>query len=237
MNYEFEILRRENSSAKPYLQNISYETENKRETVATALTNINRAAENALLDREGRRVQPIRWESGCLQKKCGACAMVVNGVPGLACDSFLEKCRKKGRIRLEPLRKFPVVADLMVDRSILFENLKTMEIWRKEAVSLDEKRRQLVYESSKCLACGCCLEICPNYSFGESFFGAAAFVPTTRLITTLKKEERESLRKAYLSHVYQGCGKSLACAVVCPAKLNVEQMLAASNALSLWRRP
>ena len=89
---------------------VLYETEDPAETVANALTRINERLEAA-----GER--PIRWEHSCLQKKCGACAMVINGRPGLACDARLSEYGET--IRLEPLRKFPRVEDLMVDRSVL----------------------------------------------------------------------------------------------------------------------
>lgn len=64
---------------------------------------------------------------------CGACAMVINGRPLLACDSKLnEVADKDGSIRVEPLRKFPVVRDLICDRTILWENLKAIKAWNEE---------------------------------------------------------------------------------------------------------
>ena len=184
MQTVFKILRRESAEAVPRWQEISFETEDESATVASALRMINESGD--YVDAEGSRVKKIIWECSCLQKKCGACAMVINGRPGLACDSFLRDFRKKrGGITLEPLRKFPVIADLMVDRSILFENLKQMELWAKETVHLPEKQRETAYDASRCLQCGCCLEICPNFLPGESFFGAAGFVPAARLIASL----------------------------------------------------
>jgi len=48
--------------------------------------------------------------------------MIINGVPKLACGSRLNTL--KNPVKIEPLRKFPAIADLTVDRSIMFENLK-----------------------------------------------------------------------------------------------------------------
>lgn len=226
MDIEMRILRRESAASAPCWETIPFSTENENETVATALTRINETAE-----------KPIRWECSCLQKKCGACAMVINGRPALACDTFLKKAAKKGRITLEPLKKFPVVADLIVDRSILFENLRTMELWARGSAAPRGLARDTVYEAGRCLQCGCCLEVCPNFCPGDSFFGAAAFVPASRLLAALPKEQRAEIEKNYREHVYAGCGKALSCADICPAGIDAEQLLARSNAAAVWRRP
>ena len=57
-------------------------------TVATALRELN--DRNPLTDMDGNPAAEIQWECNCLQKKCGACAMLVNGLPMLACDANLE---------------------------------------------------------------------------------------------------------------------------------------------------
>ncbi len=226
------ILRRASAKEEPYWQDILYETDEENATVARALTEIN--DDGSYVDREGNPVGEIRWQCSCLQKKCGSCAMVIDGLPRLACDEKLIDHEKT--VTIEPLRKFPVVADLMVDRSILFENLKQMQLWAGEEFSIADKRRDLSYESSRCLQCGCCLEVCPNFWPGGTFYGAAAFVPTTRLIVSLPKEERRQLKKNYLKHVYSGCGKSLSCEKICPAGIETSQMLIRSNAASFWGR-
>ena len=236
MKIVFDILRRETPEGEPFRQKISYETKDERETVATALTRINDAAQSGagICDTEGNRVTPVRWEAGCLQKKCGACAMVINGRPRLACDAFLKEF-KKGKVTLEPLSKFPVVADLLVDRSIMRENLKILQVWSSEAVSVKEKRVADAYDASSCLQCGCCLEVCPNFFAGGDFLGAAGFVPNARLLLEASKEERSRVKAAYEKHIHAGCGKSLACENICPAGIDIRRLLSRSNALALWR--
>ncbi|MBQ4465152.1 MAG: 4Fe-4S dicluster domain-containing protein, partial [Oscillospiraceae bacterium] len=178
-----------------------------------------------------------RWECSCLQKKCGACAMVINGKPCLACDAKLGDVQKRNVIRIEPLRKFPVVCDLVVDRSILFENLKTLTVWLEEATIAKGEGASLAYEASRCLQCGCCLEICPNFAAGGRFYGMAGFAPTARLISELPPGQQRSLRKLYRKHIYEGCGKSLACRNVCPAGLDIDRLLVNSNAAAIWKFP
>ena len=244
---ELIIRRQQKKDAAPYWESFFFETEEVGATVATALTEL-------------VREHSIGWECSCLQKKCGACAMVINGVPRLACDTKLVDC-KTDAIRLEPLKKFPVVRDLIVDRSAMMERLKELSVWletdggsseklverksedvgegkagrlrlRKESESADE----IAYEASKCLQCGLCLEICPNFAVGAAFSGMAAMSPMTRLIVSAPKEQRKQLARDYEKSVYAGCGKSLACREVCPAGINIDRLMSRSNAAAIWGR-
>jgi succinate dehydrogenase / fumarate reductase iron-sulfur subunit len=227
-----DILRRSSADDKPFWQSIYYETGEMNATVASALTDINNSG--GYRDVRSEPAPYIRWECGCLQKKCGACAMLVNGTPKLACDSFLNDYRKQ--ITIEPLRKFPIIADLIVDRAILYDNLKEMKLWSNEAFFVKEQAADVAYDASRCLQCGCCLEVCPNFCAGEMFFGAAGFVPAARLLSSLTNQERRRIKAVYMEHVYAGCGKSLACAKICPAGIDAEQMLIQSNAIAFWGR-
>ena len=232
MKVLFEILRRERADAAPCLQRIPFETEDANATVATALTRMN--ATPGLTDEAGKPVAlPIRWECSCLQRKCGACAMRINGAPGLACDRRL---RDLGAvIRLEPLKKFPVVADLIVDRSVLHQNLREMRLWMEGEAALSGEQLDVAYEASRCLQCGCCLEVCPNFLPGETFAGTAALPTAARLLAALPADRRRELYRQYKKRVFAGCGKSLACHRVCPAGLDVERLLVNSNAIALWK--
>src|SRR5215468_7523312 len=77
--------------------------------------------------REGKATTPITYDSNCLEEVCGSCAMLINGRARMACSALVDKLDQP--IKLEPLSKFPVVRDLAVDRSVLFENLKTLKAW------------------------------------------------------------------------------------------------------------
>lgn len=236
MNVSLDILRMDREKRIPYHQIIPFETEDERETVATALTAIN--ADPDVSENTGKPVEPIVWECSCLQKKCGACAMRINGRPALACDAKLRDLTdgKNAVITLEPLRKFPVVADLMVDRSIMYENLKQIGVWLRDEANLTQEKYDLAYEGSRCLQCGCCLEICPNFYAGGTFAGTAGFVPTVRLISELTGKERREVKRAYRRYIYNGCGKSLACRDICPAGIDIEHLLVNSNAIAVWKK-
>src|SRR5271165_3384687 len=77
--------------------------------------------------RDGKATTPITYDSNCLEEVCGSCAMLINGKARMACSALIDQLEQP--IRLEPFSKFPVVRDLSVDRSVLFENLKTVKAW------------------------------------------------------------------------------------------------------------
>ncbi len=205
----FHVLRQSDKDSAPYWEDFDYETEGEADTVATALMRL-----------------PVQWDCSCLQKKCGACAMVINGVPALACDTML--ARLKGTmVTLEPLRKFPTVADLRVDRSSMEERLRQFRIYREGTA--DHGADATVLEAGGCMQCGLCLEVCPNYYPGAEFGGMAAMNPAVRVMNGTEGKHLKSLRRSYVKTVYDGCGKSLACRDICPAGVNIEKLMTEAN--------
>src|SRR5260370_7494383 len=77
--------------------------------------------------RAGQPTTPIAYDSNCLEEVCGSCAMLVNGRARMACSALVDKLEQP--IRVEPFSKFPIVRDLAVDRSVIFENLKRVKAW------------------------------------------------------------------------------------------------------------
>ncbi len=105
-------------------------------------------------------------DMNCLEEVCGACSMVINGRARQSCSAIVDQLEQP--IRLEPMNTFPVIRDLQVDRSRMFDNLKRMKAWIPIDGTYDlmqhvyqEKKRQTAYELSKCMTCGVCLEVCP----------------------------------------------------------------------------
>ena len=103
MEVVIEIRRQEDAESSPYFQSIKLTLEKENLTVASLLREIN--ADSDIRDIEGKKVSYIGWECSCLQKKCGACAMLVNGKPKLACDTFL---RDYERIILKKKQALPI---------------------------------------------------------------------------------------------------------------------------------
>ena len=119
------IKRQHTPDSATYWQSFSYNGP-LHVTVSAVLDAINYTDD--VLDIEGKPTTRVRWECSCLQAVCGGCAMIINGVPALACNTFVDEVTKTDLV-LEPLSKFPVIADLMVDRSIIYENLNNAKAY------------------------------------------------------------------------------------------------------------
>src|SRR5215475_12388674 len=91
--------------------------------VTSALMNV---AANPVT-RDGKQTTPVTYDSNCLEEVCGSCAMLINGKARMACSALVDKLAQP--ITLEPLSKFPIIRDLTVDRSVIFENLKRVKAW------------------------------------------------------------------------------------------------------------
>jgi len=231
MKYILRIKRQKDKVSKPCWQEFEIEAEEDF-SIAAILNELNGRSE--LKSKAEEVVEPIAWECGCMVRKCGACAMRINGVPRLACSTFLNTIKGK-TIVLEPLSKFPIVKDLIVDRSVVFESLKKINLWLESEACMTEERHEVRYQSARCIMCGCCLEICPNFQVGKDFIGAIAPVNAYRILN----EEMDDLHHAeisdaYKKHYYEGCGKSLACLDICPAGIPVDELMARTNATAVW---
>lgn len=211
------IKRQINFNSLPYWQTFEYNGP-KDVTVVAVLNAINYTDD--LYDIDGNPTTRVRWECSCMQGMCGGCAMIINNTPALACTTFIKNL-KKDELVLEPLSKFPVIADLMVDRSVIYENLSKVEAYltdRSEALEKDYPHR---YSVAKCLKCGLCLEVCPNYTKGMDFFGAV-FANDIYLLYSNQTSDKEQLIKSYKEHFASNCSKALSCQKVCP--VNIETL-------------
>src|SRR5271154_3823869 len=146
------------------------------------------------VDVSGRATTPITYDSNCLEEICGSCAMLINGKAMMACSALVDKLtgpNKDQAITLAPLSKFPVVRDLSVDRSVLFENLKKVKAWVPIDGSYDlgpgprvtPEAQEKSYPLSNCISCCCCMEACPQFNEDTGFVGAAV-ISQVRLFNT-----------------------------------------------------
>jgi succinate dehydrogenase / fumarate reductase iron-sulfur subunit len=123
---------------------------------------------------EGKPVAPVAWECNCLEEVCGACTMVINGRVRQSCSALIDRLLEENphEIELQPMTKFPVVRDLVVDRGRLFRALERVKAWVPVDGYYDmgpgprqsQAAQEAAYPLSKCMSCGCCLEACPQYS-------------------------------------------------------------------------
>ena len=118
----FIIERQDGPNEKPYTQEFDVDYRPGLNVVA-ALMEIQKNPVTV----DGKKVAPVTWECNCLEKVCGACMMVINGKARQACCSLIDKLEQP--IRLQPARTFPVIRDLLIDRSVMFESLKRIHGW------------------------------------------------------------------------------------------------------------
>ncbi len=123
---------------------------------------------------DGREVTPVAWDCNCLEEVCGACTMLINGRVRQACSALVDQLLAENprEIELQPMTKFPVVRDLVVDRSRLFRALQKVKAWVPVDGYYDmgagppqsRQQQEVAYPLSECMSCGCCLEACPQYT-------------------------------------------------------------------------
>jgi succinate dehydrogenase / fumarate reductase, iron-sulfur subunit len=201
--------------------------------VISCLMEIQRNPVNA----QGQPTTPVIWDSNCLEEVCGSCTMNINGKVRMACSSLVHKLQQP--ITLEPMRKFPLLRDLAVDRTRMFEALKKVKAW----IALDgthnlgpgprqsQTQQAERYVLSTCMTCGCCLEACPQYKLENKFIGAAAIsqVRLFNLHPTGKMNAAERIRGLMDAGGIQDCGKAQNCVAVCPKEIPLTTSIMAAN--------
>ncbi|MCH7995046.1 MAG: succinate dehydrogenase iron-sulfur subunit, partial [Planctomycetes bacterium] len=165
------------SSAEWMIYEIEYEP---GMNITTVLQRI--AANPVTVDNQ--KTAPVAYDACCLEEVCGACTMVINGRVRQACSALIDGLLEEtaDAIDLQPMTKFPVVRDLVVDRSAMFESLKRVKAW----VAVDgyhdlgsgqrgtPAEQEAAYPLSRCMTCGCCVEACPQFNDASPFIGPAA---------------------------------------------------------------
>lgn len=200
------------------------------ENVISALMEIRKRPVN----REGKKVAPVVWEDGCLEEVCGSCSMLVNGRPRQACTALIDNCLQEGVITLAPFTKFPLIRDLMIDRSIMFENLKRVHGWIEGEKSsgfgppVHPAEQELMYTLSTCMTCGCCSESCPQVNERSTFMGPAPIAQVQLFNThpTGKAQGGARLHALMQEGGITGCGNAQNCVRVCPKNIPLTDAIA-----------
>jgi fumarate reductase iron-sulfur subunit len=128
----------------------------------------------------------FRWS--CRMGVCGSCGMLVNDEPKLTCATFLSKYAP-GPVRVEPLRYFPIVRDLVVEMSDFMAKFRKVKPWlvRKDDRPLSEgeflqtpEQLEVYKQYSMCINCTLCYAACPVYGLDPFFIGPAAIALAQR---------------------------------------------------------
>lgn len=186
---------------------------------------------------DGREVAPVVWEAACLEEVCGSCTMIINGRVRQACSALVDRLAPNGEpITIEPMSKFPLVRDLVVDRSRMFEHLKQVRAW----IELDgthelgpgpresQEAQQKRYPLSRCMTCGCCVEACPQFNDSSKFIGPAAInqVRLFNLHPSGAMHASARLEAVMGEGGVQDCGKAQNCVEVCPKEIPLVESIA-----------
>jgi succinate dehydrogenase / fumarate reductase iron-sulfur subunit len=186
---------------------------------------------------DGQKVAPVVWECSSLEEVCGSCTMIIGGRARQSCSALVDQIAPDGKtIVLEPMTKFPVVRDLVVDRSRMFNDLKKVKAW----IDLDgshelgpgprqsQANQEEAYPLSRCMTCGCCLEACPQINDSSDFIGPAAInqVRLFNLHPSGKMHAAERLETLMGPGGVADCGKAQNCVEVCPKEIPLVDSIA-----------
>ncbi len=206
---------------------------------------------NAELIRKGE--DPIAFDHDCREGICGACSLVIDGVPHgpraatTTCQIHMREFPDGAEITIEPWRAyaFPVVKDLMVDRSALdriiaaggYVSVRTGAAPDANAIPIGKNTAEKAFDYAACIGCGACVAACPNAS-AMLFVGAKvshlALLPQGQVERTARASRMIAAMDA---ESFGGCSNHGECEAVCPksisldaiAKLNREFMRAVAT--------
>lgn len=212
----------------------SFEVNAKKDmTVLDALNQIKDAKDSSLA-----------FRSSCRMGICGSCGMMIDGKPRLACQTYLRDLGKI--IKIEPLRHFPVVKDLVADIDDVFDkmrsvmpHMKRMEEKATEGGEYKQTPRQLnkIKQACQCIKCMNCYSACPVYGKNKKFIGPAA----GNLAYRYQKDSRDKAAGKRIDTVIGkdgvwDCSFVGECSKVCPKRVDpgtAMQRLKLSGALRL----
>lgn len=129
----------------------------------------------------------FRWS--CRMGICGSCGMMVNGEPKLTCATFLSSYASQGIIRVQPLRYFPIIRDLVVDMTDFLSKLQSVKPWlipKEQTQTFDREYLQTpeqldrYKQFSMCINCMLCYAACPVTGLDPVFIGPAAIALAQR---------------------------------------------------------
>ena len=177
----------------------------------------------------------LMFDFCCRAGICGACAMVINGTPNLACQTKTKDLPEK--IRLMPLPVFKLIGDLAVDTGSWMRDMyQKTESWihTKTTFNPDQEERmdnavaEEIYELERCIECGCCVAACGTARIRDDFVGAVALNRVARFMIDPRDQRTDEQMFELIGsdEGIFGCMGILACEDVCPKNLPLQNQLA-----------
>src|SRR5438045_973469 len=180
--------------------------------------------------------EPIAFDSDCREGICGSCSLTINGEahgpdhPGAVCELYMRKFRDDDTIIIEPFRVkcFPVVKDLVVDRSALdrivqaggFISARAGSAPEANSIPIPKHDVDLAMEAAACIGCGACAAACPNAS--AMLFTAAKVSHLASLPQGDPERDRRVVKmvQAMDAEGFGNCTNTYECEAVCPAEIS-----------------
>ena len=178
----------------------------------------------------------LQFDFACRSAICGSCGMMVNGRPALGCRTLTSDLPDV--IRLHPLPVFKLIGDLSVDTGTWFREMaEQSEAWihaekafdpSAQEERMDDDTAQAIYESDRCIECGCCIASCGVANLKADFVGPAGLNRVARFMM----DPRDSRDAADWFEVIAaddgvfGCLGMMACHDVCPKELPLLEVYA-----------
>jgi succinate dehydrogenase / fumarate reductase iron-sulfur subunit len=193
---------------------------------------------NEDLVRSGK--EPVEFDHDCREGICGACSMVINGNPHgpakatTTCQLHMRKFKDGDTIVIEPFRAraFPIVKDLVVDRSAFdriqqaggFISANTGAAQDANCIPVPKTKADLSFASATCIGCGACVAACKNASaslFVSAKVSALALLPQGQA----EREDRVLKMVAQMdAEGFGGCTNTGACSAACPVEISLENI-------------
>ncbi len=170
----------------------------------------------------------LSYRGSCRMAICGSCGMMIDGIPKLACQTFLRDYA--GKVRVEALNHFPIERDLVVDISDFVGKLERVKPYiiedspkpLSDGEHLQTPAQLEAYEQfSSCINCLLCYAACPQYGLNSKFLGPAA----TTLMHRYNMDSRDHGSAERMPHAHDEdgvfhCTAVGYCSEVCPKKVD-----------------
>jgi succinate dehydrogenase / fumarate reductase iron-sulfur subunit len=184
--------------------------------------------------------EPVAFEHDCREGICGCCGFMINGVPHgpmrgtTVCQLHMRHFKDGDELWLEPFRAaaFPVVKDLMVDRSAFdriiaaggYVAVNTGSAQDGNAIPIEKQCAEMSMDAAACIGCGACVAACPNAS--AMLFTAAKISHLGRLPQGQPERDRRALRMLaqMQDEVFGACTNYGECEAVCPKNITLENI-------------